>query len=201
MTDSLRSVTPGEPFRPSAESWNAFADAARTVRDQRSIFRPGPLLPGSGPEWRVCWITETGDSDANKAFAATLDANTCVCNAAEDGSGEEFTVQIKSSPGVFFTMQRVLVIEVPDDAGGIAWEMLTAGTEAWIATAETDMTPDGNARLQYQVSGGTRTCVVPTSPFDSTFNVTAGKRVAVQFEQSTGIFYRKEASCPEVVED
>ncbi len=195
-------VTPGAPFHPRAADWNAFVATTRREQDSRSIFRPGPLLPGGNPEWKVVWITETGDADANKAFAATLAADTCICNTAEDGSGDEITVQLQSSPGVYFTMQRVIVIEVPDGSGGVTWEMLTAGTCVWVATAETDMTPDGDARLQYQIGtgGGTRTCVVPTIAFDPTFNVTAGTRVAVQFEQSTGIFYRKEAACPAIVE-
>lgn len=153
-----------------------------------------------GPGVRVVWITETGEDDANKAFAATLDADTCVCNTAEDSSGDEITVQIKSSPGVVFTMQRIIVIEVPDGSGGLAWELLTAGTAGWIATAQTAINPDGTARLQYQVSGGTRTCDVPTTLFDTTFNVSAGRRIDVRFEQSTGLFYTLEAACPVVVE-
>lgn len=40
----LTHVVTGEPFKPAAGDWNAFVDTARTVRDQRVIFKPGDLL-------------------------------------------------------------------------------------------------------------------------------------------------------------
>ena len=43
VTDPLQHVTPGEPFIPAAATWNAFVDAARTVRDARQIWGVQPL--------------------------------------------------------------------------------------------------------------------------------------------------------------
>jgi len=43
MAERLDYVTPGEPFKPSATTWNAFVDTARTVRQQRVIFGVPPL--------------------------------------------------------------------------------------------------------------------------------------------------------------
>lgn len=40
---NLSHVVTGEPFAPAAADWNAFVDTARTVRDQRVIFKPGPF--------------------------------------------------------------------------------------------------------------------------------------------------------------
>ena len=37
MTQPLDFVQPGQPFKPSAASWNAFVDTARTVRARRTI--------------------------------------------------------------------------------------------------------------------------------------------------------------------
>lgn len=59
MAPPLRHANPGEPFRPDAVTWNAFVDTARTVRDNRRIFEPGPLLPvtsGGGTGGGSCSI-------------------------------------------------------------------------------------------------------------------------------------------------
>jgi len=45
MPQPFEPVSPGQPFRPSAYEWNQLGETVRTVRDGRSIFRPGPLLP------------------------------------------------------------------------------------------------------------------------------------------------------------
>ncbi len=73
MTQPMRHVNPGEPFKPMAAEWNRFIDNARWGDSQRSISRPGPVYAtGVNPVYGVLTSAITAASPDGTTGATTF---------------------------------------------------------------------------------------------------------------------------------
>lgn len=70
----LTHVVPGEPFKPAAGDWNAFVDTARTVRDQRVIFKPGDISYSNEPQLFIALETFSLSSGGSEVCQGAKDA-------------------------------------------------------------------------------------------------------------------------------